>query len=137
MLLLIFIIIVFAHNANCEIDVFESVANRQFITPQKMPTIYRNLLFLKEDCGEVCDTSDNFVTKPGKYFDVIRKEFECDFLLESSSMYPKLILDEQMIKDMGEYTPPRYSIPAICNYCFCKVHISTLRRPQNFAKSPL
>ena len=128
MLLLITFIASIAHNANCEIDVFESVPNRQFITPQKMPTIYRNLLFLKEDCGEVCDTSDNFVKKPGKYFDVIKKEFECDFLLESSSMYQKLVLDEQMIKDgMGvtrSYgiinTPPRYSIPAICNYCFFK-----------------
>ena len=121
MLLLIIFITSIAHHANCEIDVFENVPNRQFITPQKMPTIYRNLLFLKEDCGEVCDTSDNFVKKPGKYFDVIKKEFECDFLLESSSMYQKLVLDEQMIKDgMGEYTPPRYSIPAICNYCFCK-----------------
>ena len=119
MWLLIFITAI-AHNANCEIDVFESVPNRQFITPQKMPTIYRNLLFLKEDCGEVCDTSDNFVKKPGKYFDVIKKEFECDFLLESSSMYQKLILDEQMIKELGELTPPRFIIPAICNYCFCK-----------------
>ena len=119
MFLLIFLTAI-AHNANCEIDVFESVQNRQFVTPQKMPTIYRNLLFLKEDCGEVCDTSDNFVKKPGKYFDVIKKEFECDFLLESSSMYQKLILDEQMIKELGELTPPRFIIPAICNYCFCK-----------------
>ena len=121
MFLLIFLTAI-AHNANCEIDVFESVANRQFVTPQKMPTIHRNLLFLKEDCGDVCDTSDNFMTKPGKYFDVIKKEFECDFLLESSIMNQNLILDEQMIKDdMGAYTPPRYStIPAICNYCFCK-----------------
>ena len=119
MFLLIFLTAI-AHNANCEIDVFESVQNRQFVTPQKMPTIYRNLLFLKEDCGEVCDTSDNFVKKPGKYFDVIKKEFECDFLLESSSMDQKLILDEQMIKELGELTPPRFIIPAICNYCFCK-----------------
>ena len=74
-----------------------------------MPTIYRNLLLLKEDCKEVCDTSDIFLKKPGKYFDVIKKEFECDFLLESSSMYQKLILEEQMIKNSkGEYEPPRY-----------------------------
>ena len=53
MFLLIFLTAI-AHNANCEIDVFESVQNRQFVTPQKMPTIYRNLLFLKEDCGGDC-----------------------------------------------------------------------------------
>ena len=41
-------------------------------------------------------------------YDTMKKEFECDFLLESSSMYQKLVLDEQMINDgMGEYTPPR------------------------------
>ena len=69
---------------------FESVPNRQFVTPQKMPTIYRNLLFLKEDCGEVCDTSDNFVKKPGKYFDVIKKEFEWDFgVTEYKALFDK------------------------------------------------
>ena len=95
--------------SKCEIDVFKNVKNPWDIT-QKMPTIYRNLLLLKEDCGEVCDTSDRFVKKPGNYFDVIRKEFECDFLLESSSMYQKLILDEQMMKTKKEeYQPPRYS----------------------------
>ena len=104
MILLIFLTAI-GHNANCEIDVYKSVPNRQFVTPQKMPTIYRNLLFLKENCGEVCDTSDNFVKKPGKYFDVIKKAFECDFLLESSSMYQKLIFNEQMIKEVYLHHP--------------------------------
>ena len=108
MFLLIFLTVI-THNANCEIDVLKTVPIRQFVTTKKMPTIYRNLLFLKEDCGEVCDTSDNFVKKTGKYFDVIKKEFECDFLLESSSMYQKLIFDEQMIKELSVFTPPRYS----------------------------
>ena len=97
------------NHSNCEIDVFKDVENSiPWTLAQKMPTIYRNLLLLKEDCGEVCDTSDSFVKKPGKYFDVIKKEFECDFLLESSSMYQELIIDEQMIKqDKKEYQPPR------------------------------
>ena len=78
----------------------------------EMPNVMRNIILLKEDCGEVCDTSDRFVKKPGKYFDVITKEFECDFLLESSSMYQELIIDEQMIKtkknfDKKDYHPPR------------------------------
>ena len=97
------------NHSNCEIDVFKDVENSSpWTLTQKMPTIYRNLLLLKEDCGEVCDTSDRFVKKPGKYFDVIKKEFECDFLLESSSLYQELIIDEQMIKqDKKEYQPPR------------------------------
>ena len=93
----------------CGIDVFEHIRkNPNEDLTRKMPTIHRNLLLLKEDCGEVCDTSDRFLKMPGKYFDVIKKEFECDFLLESSSMYQELILDEQMIKqDKKEYQPPR------------------------------
>ena len=38
----------------------------------EMPNVMRNIILLKEDCGEVCDTSDNFERKPGKYFDVIK-----------------------------------------------------------------
>ena len=106
-----FLILLTAHN-NCEIDVFKNVQNNHpWILTQKMPTVYRNLLLLKEDCGEVCDTSDRFEKKVGKYFDVITKEFECDFLLESSSMYQELISEEQMIKtEKKGLQPPRYLI---------------------------
>ena len=48
-----------------------------------MEKLKRNLEFIKEDCGEVCDTSDNFVKKPGLYFDKIVKNIECDYLFES------------------------------------------------------
>ena len=58
-----------------------------------MPKTHRQLLLLKEDCGDVCDTSDRF-KQPGKYFDNIKKEFECDFLFESDLEVPR-ILDEQ------------------------------------------
>ena len=99
--------------SKCAIDVFEHVKNPYGDDTQKMPTIHRNLLLLKEDCGEVCDTSDRFLKKPGKYFDVIKKEFECDLLLESSTMYPNLIVKEQMI-EIGQnvYKPPSiYQVP--------------------------
>ena len=43
--------------------------------------------------GDVCDTSDRF-KQPGKYFDNIKKEFECDFLFESDLEVPRII-DEQ------------------------------------------
>ena len=48
-----------------------------------MKRLKRNLELIKEDCGEVCDTSDNFVKKPGLYFDKIVKNIECDYLFES------------------------------------------------------
>ena len=48
----------------------------------EMPKIMRNLILLQEDCGEVCDTSDeNFKKIPGNPFDTMKKEFECDILL--------------------------------------------------------
>ena len=68
-----------------------------------MPKIKRNLIILQEDCGEVCDTSDNFGKNPGKYFDVIKKDFECDILLTSPVLNPSLEIEEQMPKNR----PPR------------------------------
>merc|ERR1712223_1233969 len=58
-----------------------SVDKNAIILP--MEKLKRNLEFIKEDCGEVCDTSDNFVKKPGLYFDKIVKNIECDYLFES------------------------------------------------------
>ena len=58
-----------------------SVEKNAIILP--MEKLKRNLEFIKEDCGEVCDTSDNFVKKPGLYFDKIVKNIECDYLFES------------------------------------------------------
>ena len=103
----------FIIQSKCAIDVFEHVKNTYGDKTQKMPTIHRNLLLLKEDCGEVCDTSDRFLKTPGKYFDVIKKEFECDILLENPSMYPHLVADEQMIKTgKNSYKPPSiYEVP--------------------------
>ena len=46
------------------------------ITVVPMKKLIRNLMLIKEDCGEVCDTSDNFFKKPGIYFDQIVKNFE-------------------------------------------------------------
>ena len=57
---------------------------------KKMPETFRQLSLLKEDCGEVCDTSDKWFKQPGKYFDMIKKEFECDFLFESDLEVPRI-----------------------------------------------
>ena len=65
-----------------------------------MPKTHRQLLLLKEDCGEVCDTSDRF-KQPGKYFDIIKKEFECDFLFESNLEVPRIV-DEQFDEEFQQ-----------------------------------
>ena len=63
---------------------------------QEMPNVMRNILLIKEDCGEVCDTSDRFKKNKGKYFEVIEKRFECDILLTSPIINPSVIKEEQM-----------------------------------------
>ena len=72
----------------------------------EMPKIMRNLIVLQEDCGEVCETSDeNFEKIPGNPFDTMKKEFECDILLTSPTLNPPLVFDEQII----DKKPPRIS----------------------------
>ena len=71
----------------------------------EMPKIMRNLILLQEDCGEVCDTSDDFEKIPGNPFDTMKKEFECDILLTSPTLNPPLVFDEQII----DKRPPRIS----------------------------
>lgn len=62
----------------------------------QMPTVMKNLKILKSKCGDVCDTSDKFEKKPGKYFDIIKKDFKCDILLTSPEINPPLEIEEQM-----------------------------------------
>ena len=73
----------------------------------EMPNVMRNIILLKEDCGEVCDTSDNFERKPGKYFDVIKKEIECDILLTSPTMNPPLLTGRVCNMVLEKPKPPR------------------------------
>ena len=77
-----------------------------------MPKTLRNLILLKEDCGEACDTNtEKYFEKPGKYFDVLKKDFECDFLFEEA-MDPILIKEEQVMKDTVKRGPPTvYDLP--------------------------
>ena len=60
-----------------------------------MKKLKRNLDLIKEDCGEVCDTSDNFVKKTGLYFDKIVKNIECDYLFESPLIESNVDVAEQ------------------------------------------
>ena len=60
-----------------------------------MKKLKRNLELIKEDCGDVCDTSDNFAKKPGLYFDKIVKNIECDYLFESPLIESNADVSEQ------------------------------------------
>ena len=75
---------------------------------KKMPQTERQLILLKEDCGEVCDTSDKWFKQPGKYFDMIKKEFECDFLFESDLEVPRIDSEqfEEFKAPMRAFTIP-------------------------------
>ena len=50
----------------------------QPIKAQDWNLIQQNLLAIKEDCGEVCDTSENMKVIPGSIFDQVEKHIECD-----------------------------------------------------------
>ena len=45
--------------------------------------VQQNLNAIKEDCGEVCDTSKTMKVTPGKIFDQVKKHIECDRLFFS------------------------------------------------------
>ena len=61
----------------------EVLYDQDLIEVLPMPKLKRNLILIKEDCGEVCDTTDKFVKQPGQYFDKITKDINCDYLFES------------------------------------------------------
>ena len=48
-----------------------------------MNKLRRNLILIKEDCGDVCDTSDKFSKVAGIYFNQIVKNIQCEYLFES------------------------------------------------------
>ena len=73
--------------------------NKNFIPKLQMPKLKRNLILIKEDCGEVCDTSDNFSKTPGLYFDKIFKNINCDYLFESPLIDGYTDVSEQQIRD--------------------------------------
>ena len=84
--------------AQCEIDIFQNIALNDHYPPKEMPKTEKMLSLVKEDCGEVCDTSSKFSKKPGKYFDIISKDFECDILLTSPILNSPLIEEEQLYR---------------------------------------
>ena len=57
-------------------------------------------MLIKEDCGEVCDSSDNFFKKPGIYFDQIVKNFQCEYLFESPLLANNLDVSGQQLNNV-------------------------------------
>ena len=58
----------------------------QPIKAQDWNLIQQNLLAIKEDCGEVCDTSENMKVIPGSIFDQVEKHIECDRIFFSKDI---------------------------------------------------
>lgn len=99
-----------------EYDLYKKIPkNGALLEPKPMPNIHRNLILLKEDCGQVCDTSDRYLKKAGKYFDIIEKNFECPYLFDHFLDPP--LLQEQLIakhyqKSGKQMVPPDvYEVP--------------------------
>ena len=73
-----------------------------------MKKLRRNLILIKEDCGDVCDTSDNFSKVPGIYFDQIEKNIECEYLFESPLIENSTDVSEQQFDNNP---PVLYHVP--------------------------
>ncbi len=89
-----------------------SVKNDFVFAPLEVPRLRRDLELIKEDCGDVCDTSEKKYGPMGKYYQIIKKNFECQTLIDSP-MFDKLATEEAMVKDFKNgYRPPaRQEIP--------------------------
>ena len=53
------------------------------IKAQNWNSILKNIQAIKEDCGEVCDTSEKIKAKSGSIFDHVKKHIKCDSLFSS------------------------------------------------------
>ena len=87
-LVLIFFIFVKPYELNGEIGA---------ATP--MNKLRRNLILIKEDCGDVCDTSDKFSKVAGIYFNQIVKNIQCEYLFESPQIENNTDVSEQQLKN--------------------------------------
>ena len=53
------------------------------IKAQNWNSILKNIQAIKEDCGEVCDTSEKIKVTSGSIFDQVKKHIKCDSLFAS------------------------------------------------------
>ena len=71
----IFLAITILHQVN--------VSNTSFKEILPMSKLIRILSLIKENCGDVCDTTDNFMKITGTYFDKIVKQIDWQALFHS------------------------------------------------------
>ena len=74
-----------------------------------MPKLRRKFFLIQEDCGKVCDTSDDFVKEPGIYFDKIVKDINCEYLFDSPILEDngKDVAEQQCLNRGGHCKPPK------------------------------
>ena len=104
-LVFIFFIFLMPHGLNGEIgavmptDKLKPAYKTSYRISNCMPMkkLLRNLILIKEDCGDVCDTSDNFIKAPGIHFDRIEKNIQCEYLFESPVIEDNTDVSEQQL----------------------------------------
>ena len=69
------------------------------IKAQNWNSILKNIQSIKEDCGEVCDTSEKIKVTPGSIFDLVKKQIKCDSLFSSKHI--------DALDDATFFTAPR------------------------------
>ena len=65
---------------------------------ERYEDLRRNLADIRISCGDLCDT--NLTGTPGKYFDVIKKDFSCEALFRN-----------ELIDKPSEFPSPPQKIP--------------------------
>ena len=79
---------------------------------KSMPNLQRNLHLIKEDCGQVCDTSNNFVVEHQLPFDRIVKDIDCNSLFESPLLEDdKHVYEQQLQNDGSRRAPKEENVP--------------------------
>ena len=89
----------------CALLFFKIIISLKLINAHDWNIIKENIQAIKQDCGEVCDTSENLKVTPGPIFDQVHKNFNCDGLFSSKHIDGK---DEIIFK---KYPPRLREIP--------------------------
>ena len=89
----------------CALLFFKIIISLKLIKAHDWNIIKENIQAIKQDCGEICDTSENLKVNPGPIFDQVHKNFNCDGLFSSKHIDGK---DEIIFK---KYPPRLREIP--------------------------
>ena len=89
----------------CALLFFKVIISLKLIKAHDWNIIKENIQAIKQDCGEICDTSENLKVTPGPIFDQVHKNFNCDGLFSSKHIDSK---DDIIFK---KYPPRLREIP--------------------------